>query len=83
VEARVIIWQQPDVLKVATSSLFRRGEDWAVFAVGNGVARLRSVKIGQRNDVEAEVTGGLEAGTRVVAYPSDRIQDGSRVEPRR
>jgi HlyD family secretion protein len=83
VEARVIIWQQPDVLKVATSSLFRRGEDWAVFAVGNGVARLRTVKIGQRNDLEAEIVGGLEAGTRVVAYPSDRIQDGSRVEPRR
>jgi HlyD family secretion protein len=83
VEARVIVWQQPDVLKVATSSLFRRGEAWSVFAVDGGVARMRAVTIGQRNDVEAEVTGGLEAGAQVVAYPSDQITDGSRVEPRR
>jgi len=71
------------VLKVATSSLFRHGEDWAVFVVDDGVARRRAVAVGQRNDVEAEVAGGLEAGVRVVAYPSDQITDGSRVEPRR
>jgi HlyD family secretion protein len=82
-ETRVIVWQQSDVLKVAASSLFRRGEAWAVFVVDGGVATLRTVTIGQRNDVEAEVTGGLEAGIRVVAYPSDRIEDGARVEPRR
>jgi HlyD family secretion protein len=83
VEARVIVWEQSSVLKVATSSLFRRGDDWAVFVVDGGVARLRTLAIGQRNDLEAEVTGGLEAGTRVVAYPSDQIEDGARVEPRR
>ena len=83
VEARVVVWQQPDVLKVATSSLFRRGSDWAAFAVDDGVARLRTLTIGQRNDIEAEVTGGLAAGARVVAYPSDQITDGARVEPRR
>jgi HlyD family secretion protein len=83
VEARVIVWERPDVLKVPAGSLFRHGDDWAVFTVEAGVARRRPVQIGQRNDVEAEVTGGLEAGTMVVAYPSDQIQDGVRVEPRR
>jgi HlyD family secretion protein len=83
VEARVIVWQQPDVLKVDTSSLFRQGDDWAVFGIEAGAARLRVVRVGQRNDTEAEVTRGLEAGVQVVAYPSDQITDGSRVEPRR
>jgi HlyD family secretion protein len=83
VEAHVVIWQQPDVLKVAASSLFRHGEAWAVFVIDSGAARLRTVTIGRRNDIEAEVTGGLEAGTRVIAYPSDQIADGVRVEPRR
>jgi HlyD family secretion protein len=83
VEARVIVWQQPEVLKVAVGSLFRDGTAWAVFVVDGGVARLRTVTLGQRNDVEAEVTGGLEAGSTVVAYPSDQVQDGARVEPRR
>ena len=83
VETRVVVWQQPDVLKVATGSLFRHGDAWAVFVVDGGVARLRAVQIGQRNDTEAEVTGGLDAGAQVVAYPSDEITDGARVEPRR
>ena len=83
VEARVVVWQQPEVLKVATGSLFRHGGNWAVFTIDGGAARLRTVTIGQRNDIEAEVTAGLEAGARVVAYPSDQIAEGSRVEPRR
>jgi HlyD family secretion protein len=83
VEARVVVWQQADVLKVATGSLFRHGGEWAVFTIDGGAARLRTVTIGHRNDIEAEVTAGLGAGTRVVAYPSDRIEDGARVEPRR
>ena len=83
VEARVIVWQQAEVLKVATGSLFRHGDAWAVFVMDGGVARLRTVAIGQRNDVEAEVTSGLEAGATIVAYPSDQIRDGARVEPRR
>jgi len=82
VEARVIVWQQPNVVKVATSGLFRQGDGWAVFVVDRGIARLRPVTIGQRNDIEAEVLQGLDAGTQVVAYPSDRVADGARVEKR-
>ncbi len=83
VEAQVIVWQQPDVLRVATSSLFRHGDEWAVFGVQDGTARLRIVTIGQRNDTEAEVLGGLEAGALVIAYPSDQVTDGARVEERK
>jgi len=82
VDVRVIVWEQADVLKVATSSLFRRGDDWAVFAIEGERARLRTVSIGQRNDTEAEVLAGLAAGARVVAYPSDQVKDGVRVEER-
>ena len=83
VEARVIVWQQADVLKVPTSSLFRQRDDWAVFVAEQGVARLRVVTIGQRNDTEAQVLGGLAAGAVVVAYPSDQVTDGARVQERR
>ena len=53
-----------------------------MFVVDRGIARLRPVTIGQRNDIEAEVLQGLDAGTQVVAYPSDRVADGARVEKR-
>ena len=82
VEARVVVWEQDDVLRVPTSSLFRQGDGWAVFVVEAGRARLRTVRIGQRNGTTAEVLDGLKAGERVVVHPSDSIADGVRVTAR-
>ncbi|MHB1556860.1 MAG: hypothetical protein ACYC61_05185 [Isosphaeraceae bacterium] len=69
------------MLRVSAGALFRRGEDWAVFAVVSGTARLRPVRIGRTNGLEAEVLGGLADGDRVVVHPSDKIQDGIAIEP--
>jgi HlyD family secretion protein len=79
VEARIVIWSAPDVLKVPASALFRRGEEWAVFVVEAGRARIRPVKIGHRNPFEAEVLDGVAAGARVVKYPGNQLEDGARV----
>lgn len=79
VEARIVIWSAPDVLKAPASALFRRGEGWAVFAVEEGRARIRPVKIGHRNPFEAEVLHGIAAGARVVKYPSNQLEDDARV----
>lgn len=79
VEARVVIWQAADVVTVPTSSLFRHGNGWAVFAVDGGVARLRQVGVGQRNDTIAQIVSGLEPGARVIVYPPDNVSDGARV----
>ena len=82
VEVRVVIWQGEDVVKVPTSSLFRKGEDWAVFALDSGRARLVRVELGRRNGLEAQVVSGLEAGQEVVVHPSDTLEDGARVVAR-
>ncbi len=82
VEAHVVVWDAPDVLKAPTSALFRQDGGWALFRVDGGRARLTSVEIGQRTAREAEVRKGLAAGARVVAHPSDRITDGTRVVAR-
>jgi HlyD family secretion protein len=79
VEARIVTWQNPDVLKVPNSALFRSGEEWRVFVVENGRAQLRPVAVGRRGAAEAEVVGGLGTGDTVVLFPSDRLQDGVRV----
>jgi len=70
------------VLKVPTSSLFRDGDAWAVYAVALGTAALTQVELGQRNGLEAQVVSGLSAGDQVIAYPSDAIADGVEVEER-
>jgi HlyD family secretion protein len=82
VEARVVTWERPDILKVPTSSIFREGTDWATFVVDSGRARLRRLEIGQRNGTDAQVVEGLKAGDRVVVHPSDRVADGVRVAER-
>jgi HlyD family secretion protein len=82
VELRIVVWEREDVLKVPTSALFRRGDDWAVFTVEDGQARERIVDVGRRNGLAAEVLSGLEAGEEVIVHPSDAITDGVSVEER-
>src|SRR5579863_2344602 len=78
----VVIWSADDALTLPVSALFRKGDDWAVFAIDNGRAQTKVVKIGHRNNHLAEVLAGLPAGTEVVVHPSDRISDGTRVVQR-
>jgi HlyD family secretion protein len=82
VETRVIVWQRSGVLKVPESSLFRRGEKWAVFVDENGRARERTIEVGRRNGLEAEVVKGLSEGERVVLHPPENLTPGARIEPR-
>ena len=82
VEVRVVVWDEVDVLTVPVGSLFRQGDAWAVFVVDEEVVRVQPVTIGERNGIDAEVRGGLEAGDRVVMHPPDTLAEGARVRPR-
>jgi HlyD family secretion protein len=82
VEARIVIWEADDVVKVPAGALFRQGADWAVFAVEGGRARLRRVEVGRSNGLETEVRVGLAEGEVVILHPSDKIQAGARVTAR-
>ena len=83
VEIRVVVWEESDVLKVPSSSLFRNGEDWAVYLVGDlGIVSVRNVEIGQRNAREAQVLSGLQSGDLLIAYPGDEIAEGVEVVSR-
>ncbi|HSB69340.1 MAG TPA: HlyD family efflux transporter periplasmic adaptor subunit [Candidatus Methylomirabilis sp.] len=82
VEIRVVTWQGEGVLKVPTASLFRRGEQWALFVAEDGRARLRTVAIGARNGTEAQVLSGIGERERVVRFPPDTLRDGHRITER-
>ncbi len=81
--ARFVIWEGKDVLQVPASSLFRKGDEWEVFAVRNGKARLRRVQVGHRTGLAAEIVSGLSEGDKMIAHPDDSINDGTRVKPRK
>jgi HlyD family secretion protein len=82
VEARVVIDEAEDVLRVPTSALFRVGQKSAVYRVVDGVVNQQIVEIGRQNGLEAEVLGGLAEGDQVVIHPSDQIDEGVRVRKR-
>jgi HlyD family secretion protein len=80
IEARLVLWQGEDVLKVPQGAAFRHGDGWAVFRVVSGKARLTRVQIGHRGETEVEVLNGLDPGAAVVVHPGDRVKDGAPVE---
>jgi HlyD family secretion protein len=82
VEVRVITWQSPSVLKVPLSALFRRGDDWNVFIAGKDRASRRTVKIGHRSDLEAEVLDGLREDDEVIVHPGNEVSDAGRIRIR-
>jgi HlyD family secretion protein len=82
VQARIVIDEAADALRIPTGALFRHGDSWAAFVFANDRAARRELKIGRRNDTQAEVLSGLSAGDRVVLYPSDRVVDGVKLHPR-
>ena len=81
VEARIIVWEGRDALKVPAGALFRKGEQWAAFVVADGRARLRIVKAGRSSGTETQVLEGLKEGEEVILYPGSRVRDGQRVTP--
>jgi len=82
VEAAFVLWEGSDLLLAPASALFRRGDGWAVFVAEAGRARLRDVKVGERNGLEAQVLDGLKAGEEVIAHPDEKIAEGTRVVAR-
>ncbi|MBT8132690.1 MAG: efflux transporter periplasmic adaptor subunit, partial [Gammaproteobacteria bacterium] len=83
VETRVVLWEHSDVLTVPLTALFRHDKRWGLFVNDGGRARLRTVDIGRRNGLVAEIASELAAGEQVVLHPSDRVTDGVRIAARK
>ena len=83
---RVIVhiatWSSEKAVVLPVGALFRASEQWAVFLVTDGRARVRPLEIGHRNNRVAEVLSGVREGDRVVLHPSDRVRDGIAVAQR-
>ncbi|GAA4644062.1 HlyD family efflux transporter periplasmic adaptor subunit [Pontixanthobacter gangjinensis] len=83
VDATVILWQSPDVLRVPVGALFRGNDgSWQVFVEEGGRAHLRAISIGQLNEDFGEVLEGLEPNQQVVLNPSGNIEDGTKIATR-
>ncbi|MBL8550942.1 MAG: efflux RND transporter periplasmic adaptor subunit [Hyphomonadaceae bacterium] len=78
-DARIIVNEVPDALRVPTDALVREGQGWAVFRIERGRARLRPVRVDVGDDHYRVVVEGLDAGDRVILFPGASLADGDRV----
>lgn len=79
-EARFIIWESKDALRVPVSALFRSGEDWAVLVVRDGRIVRQPLRLGERGELYGQVLSGLSEGDTVVTYPDDSLKEGERAD---
>ena len=82
VDVRVVLWSGT-AMKVPATALFTTADQWNVFVVRGGRARLQRVGTGQMGDTEVEITTGLQPDETILVHPSDQIRDGLRVAARR
>ncbi|WP_404310269.1 efflux RND transporter periplasmic adaptor subunit [Neorhodopirellula lusitana] len=85
VEARITVNEIDQTLLVPNSALFRHDRKWHVLEILGGEAILTPVQIGLQNEEQTQIIDGLDAGTRVIEYPSDQLKPGTpvRVEANR
>lgn len=82
-DATFVLWKGTDVLQIPASSLFRKGDRWALFLIENKHARMRFVEIGKRSGLSAEILQGVPEGATVIANPEDSVKDGVKVRMRK
>ncbi len=78
-DARIIVNELPEAVRVPTDALVRNGADWAVFRIERGRARLTPVRVGVGDDHYRVILDGLSVGDRVILFPGDSLSDGDQV----
>lgn len=66
-------------LKIPTGAIVRKGSNWAVYQVIDGVAHLRPITLSLHGNEEVVIADGLKEGDVVINYPGDIIQEGDLV----
>lgn len=79
VDARVVVDEQADAVRVPLGALFRHGEGWATYRVVDGHAVLTPLTTGIADENHRVVTQGVAAGDTVVLFPGNAVTDGQSV----
>lgn len=82
VNARFILREAADALRVPASAVFRHAGGPAVFRIDGSRARLTPVRTGVEGEGWVQVEDGLVAGDGVVLHPDRELEDGARVRVR-
>jgi HlyD family secretion protein len=82
VDARVVIGEAKNVVRVPLGALFRKGDGWALYKVIDDRAVLTEVEVAESDGRYRAVTSGVEEGDSVIVFPGSTIEDGVSVVAR-
>jgi HlyD family secretion protein len=80
-DVKITTWAG-DVLAVPVSALVRCQADWCAFAVRDGRAVRRRLRIGHMGSEFAQILSGLDAGDAVILRPTEAVRDGTAIQAR-
>jgi HlyD family secretion protein len=78
-DAVIEVSTTPGALLIPIGSVFRDGDQWAVYRFEAGIARKARFQAGARSEGRQVVLSGLEEGAEILNFPGDRIRDGVRI----
>jgi multidrug efflux system membrane fusion protein len=83
VNVHLLVDTKKNVVIVPTAAILRGSQGIYVFAVGtDNTVKVRNITVAESNGTVTGVTSGLSAGDVVVIDGQDKLQDGSKVDPR-
>jgi len=82
VDARVVVDEAKNALRVPLGALFRHQQGWAVYRIVDGRAILTPLVTGIADGNYRVVSSGLDAGAQVILFPGSAVTDGQRVQAR-
>lgn len=82
VDARVVLSEAKNAVRVPLGALFRKGEGWAVYKVVDGRAVLTAVQPAETDARYRAIAAGVGEGETVIVFPSSSVSDGVRVKAR-
>jgi RND family efflux transporter MFP subunit len=75
-KARFVVDEKPGVLTIPQKALLSEEGIYSVFVVEQDTAYARTVDVGIRNGINAEIISGLESGEEVVHVGQNFLSDG-------
>ncbi|MFG1705512.1 efflux RND transporter periplasmic adaptor subunit [Nonomuraea sp. M3C6] len=76
---RLTVRESPSAVSAPASAIVSSGRESVVWALRNGAAERRVVKLGAQGDAVVEVLSGLSVGDRIVVKGADSVRQGQRL----